>query len=126
MALVGTTKGEWLARGVFRQEWTSFNALGAGQAMDGAMLPDKSVHVQGTWGTGTTTLVIQGSNTATSITSTGGTWFTLNDPQGNALSFATGKIEQILENTKYVRPRLTAKSATTDLTVAIVAQSVKR
>jgi hypothetical protein len=60
---------------------------------------DRSVQIVGTFNGGT--VVVEGSND-------GVTWATLNDPQGNALSFTTSKIEQILEVVLYTRPRVTA------------------
>jgi hypothetical protein len=60
---------------------------------------DRSVQVTGTFNGGT--LVVEGSNDGTN-------WYTLNDPQGNALSFTTAKIEQILEAVAFMRPRVSA------------------
>jgi hypothetical protein len=126
MAIVGTSSGQWVARGVFRQQWTGMTSTaGAGQAMVAPQLPDKTVELSGVIGSGTTVL-IEGSNTATNPLSTGGKWYTLNDPQGNALSLATGKIETILENPRMIRPRMTQKNANTSVTVSITAQSMKR
>lgn len=60
---------------------------------------DKSVQVIGTFNGGT--VVIEGSNDGTN-------WVTLSDPQGNALSKTAAFLEQILEATRYVRPRVSA------------------
>jgi hypothetical protein len=60
---------------------------------------DRSVQVVGTFNGGTIT--IEGSNNGTD-------WVPLTDPQGNNLTFTAGKIEQIQELTRYVRPRVTA------------------
>jgi hypothetical protein len=60
---------------------------------------DKSVQVIGTFGGGT--IVIEGSND-------GINWVTLTDPQGNAISKTTAFVEQIMEVTRYVRPRVTS------------------
>ena len=60
---------------------------------------DKSVQLVGTFNGGT--VVIEGSND-------GVTPITLTDPQGNAISKTSGFIEQILEVTRFVRPRVTA------------------
>ncbi len=60
---------------------------------------DKSVQVVGTFNGGT--VVIEGSNDGTN-------WVTLTDPQGNAISKTSAFIEQILEVTRYVRPRVSA------------------
>jgi hypothetical protein len=60
---------------------------------------DRSVQIVGTFNGGT--VVVEGSND-------GVTWATLNDPQGNPLSFTTSKVEQILEVVLYTRPRVSA------------------
>src|SRR3990167_9555589 len=59
---------------------------------------DKSVQISGTT---VTSLAIQGSNDNVE-------YYVLNDPQGNALSgISAEKIEQVLENTWYVKPVVT-------------------
>ncbi len=57
---------------------------------------DRSVHVDGTFGGGS--VLIEGSNDGVS-------WFTLNDPQGNPLSFSSPRLEAILEMTSYIRAK---------------------
>jgi hypothetical protein len=83
---------------------------GAGYGVFGA---DKSVQVTGTFGAGGT-LVIEGTNDANPASAT---WFTLTDPQGNAMSFTAARLEQISEYTRWIRPRVTAGDGTTALTV---------
>lgn len=118
-----TGSSTWIAKGVLQTTWSGFNSTGNGTPLDGAAsLPDKTVSVYGTFVSGGGTIIIQGNN---SLTATAG-WFTLNDPQGNALSFTTGKIEAILENPSRIRPRMSAQAATTDLNVIIVSQSHAR
>jgi hypothetical protein len=80
---------------------------------------DKSVQVAGTFGA-SGTLVLEGSNDGASPSN----WFTLTDPQGNALSFTAAKIEQISEYTRWVRPRVTNGDGTTALTVRLYAGMV--
>lgn len=65
---------------------------------------------------GSATLVIEGSNDGTN-------YITLNDPQGNALSFTTGltKLEQLLEVPRYIRPRTSGRTGT-DITVQLYAK----
>jgi hypothetical protein len=58
-------------------------------------------------------MMIEGSNDGTN-------YHTLNDPQGNALDIAALKIEQILEVTRYIRPRVTAGDGTTSLSVTMI------
>jgi hypothetical protein len=72
---------------------------------------DRSVQVSGTFGGGT--VLIEGSND-------GSNWFTLTDPTGAALSFAAAGLKQILELTRYIRPR--ASVAVTSVNVNLVAK----
>ena len=76
---------------------------------------DKSVSVEGTFGTAT--VAIQGSIDGTN-------YYTLNDPQGNALTFASGtkRIEAILENVAYIKPLLATPDGTTNIVVNLIAR----
>lgn len=85
-----------------------------GSTLDAFAYTDKCMTVQGTFGAGGT-VVVEGSNDGTNF-------FTMNDPQGNALSVTVGKIEQILENPRYIRPRVTAGDGTTNLSVIILSK----
>ena len=65
-------------------------------------LVDKSIQFEGT----VTSAAVTGSND-------GANFETLNDPQGNALAgIAAAKIEQLLENTVFVKPTVTTGSVT--------------
>jgi hypothetical protein len=57
---------------------------------------------------------LEGSNDGTNYAA-------LTDPQGNALDITTAKVEQIMELTRYIRPRVTAGDGTTSLTVTVMA-----
>jgi hypothetical protein len=84
-----------------------------GAALEAPYLSDKSVQIQGTQGVGGA-MLIEGSNDGTN-------YVTLTDPQGNALTMTTvGVIEQILENTRFIRPRATAGDGTTAYDIYIV------
>lgn len=61
---------------------------------------DISVHVQGTFNAGT--VIIEGTNFENS------NFTTLNDPQGNPLSFTSAKMEQLMEIALQIRPRVSA------------------
>lgn len=76
-----------------------------------AGVADKTVQVTGTFGTGGTAIV-EGSMDGTN-------WSPLTDPQGTALSFTADGINTVLENPKFIRPRITAGDGATDLTVII-------
>lgn len=86
--------------------WSLTTADGTGTQLIAPMYADKSIQVYGTFGG--TTVIIEGSND-----SGASTFFTLNDPQGNALSLTSATGEQILENTYLVRPRLSGGAGAT-------------
>lgn len=83
-----------------------------GEAVEQTGAAHRSVQVFGTFGAGGT-VTIQGSNDGTN-------WATLTDPQGNALTFTTAKIEAVQELTRYIRPASVAGDGTTNLTVIIL------
>lgn len=86
--------------------------LDDGAPFEGPDYADRSVQVQGTIGAGGN-VRIEGSND-------GSNYVVLTDPQGNALDIvAAGRIEQIQEITRLVRPRITAGDGTTNLTVTM-------
>lgn len=73
---------------------------------------DRSVQVSGTFGGAS--VDIEGSND-------GSNWSTLNDPQGNALTFSGGsRIEAILELSRYIRPKVTGGDGTTAILVSML------
>jgi hypothetical protein len=76
--------------------WTPITAANnVGNALEMPGSSDRSVQLDGTWDSGT--VVLQGSNDGT-------TWFTLTDPQGNAISKTSNALEAISELTRYIRP----------------------
>jgi hypothetical protein len=79
-----------------------------GQAFELFKYTDRTVQVFGTFGAGGTVAVagsLDGTNYAT-----------LADPNGNALSITTAKLETVLEATRYIRPSASG-DGTTSLTV---------
>jgi hypothetical protein len=110
--------GLWAAKGVHRMKWEGLNATDtAGSPLAAPQCPDKTIQVYGAFNTGT--LSIEGSNDG------GTTWATLNDPQGNPLSFTAAGVSVIAENPLLIRPSL-AGADTDDIDVVIVSQSGKR
>ena len=71
---------------------------------------DRSVQFSGTWGS--CTMLLKGSQDDT-------TYFTLTDPQGNAISKTVDAIEQIEELTRYVQPSFSGGDGTQSLTISI-------
>ena len=106
---------------------TSSNSLDTGQvfpssldyAYGGMLFSDKSIQCfrSGTTATVDTQVLIEGSNEMAQVDPTLLTFATLTDPQGNALTFLgatnTFRIEGILENCVYIRPRITTVTTTT-------------
>lgn len=83
---------------------------GAPMIMPGSNL--RSIQVNGTFGSGGT-ILLEGSNDGTN-------YYTLTDPQGNAISKTAAGIEAIEEITIYVRPRVSAGDGTTSLTATLM------
>jgi hypothetical protein len=73
---------------------------------------DRSVQVTGEFGAGGTVNII-GSND-------GVNYSVLTDPQGNALTFTSSKIEAITEATAYIKPYVANGDETTDVNVYIL------
>lgn len=94
--------------------WTglTFATTDDGDPLEMPGSADRSVQVTGTLGAGGS-VRIEGSND-------GVNYAALNDPQGNVLDIATLKIEQVLDLTRYIRPRITAGDGTTSLTVTML------
>jgi hypothetical protein len=106
----------WHAR-LVRWSGLTFTTLDDGAPAQWVEFADRCFQVTGTFGAGGS-LVIEGSNDGT-------TWHALSDPQGNPLTFTTGRIEQALELPRFVRPRVTAGDATTNLTVTLMMRRVQ-
>lgn len=108
-------------KGVVVGTWSAIKqAAGStgGLPFDGPYYVNKSVQTRGTQG-GTSTIIIEGSNAPTAT----GPYGTLTSASGAALSFtAVQRPLQIRENPRWIRPRLSTASGTTNLTVEIVAQ----
>lgn len=97
--------------------WTPLTTTNAdGQAFDTLDFSDFSIQVIGTFGVGGS-VKMQGSNEAAPTN-----WADLNDPQANPLAFTAAKIEQVLENPRWIRPLVTAGDGTTSLTVLLWAR----
>ena len=93
-------------------KWDGLTAGDAGQPFSLHGGPDRSIQVTGNFSGGT--LSWEGSN---NVLEESPSWFTLTDPQGNPLTFATQRLEQVTEYTRFVRPRVTGGDPATSLTV---------
>lgn len=94
--------------------WANMANGDDGAPIDWTAFMDRSVQVIGTFGAGGN-LKMEGSNDGTN-------YATLADAQGNALDITSAKIEQLLEITAKLRPRVTAGDGTTNLTVTVIAR----
>ncbi len=88
---------------------------GAPVEMPGAA--DKTVTMVGTWASAT--LTMQGSNDNAN-------WFSLTDPQGNAIALTADGMEVIMENPRYIRVLEAGGSGTVDVDVHCLARSTMR
>lgn len=91
--------------------WSGLLNTDDGNPFEGAVFADRTAQVIGTFGAAGS-VQLEGSNDGTN-------WAVLADPQGNALTFTTGRIEQVLEIPRFIRPRVTAGDGTTNLTVSM-------
>ena len=91
--------------------WSGLLNGDTGSPVDWVDFMDRCFQVTGTFGSGGS-VTVQGSNDGT-------VWGALNDPQGNALTFTSSRLEQALELPRYVRPSVTAGDGTTDLVVTL-------
>lgn len=93
---------------------TSTNAAGTPVEMPGSS--DRSVQIDGTFDSAT--VVLQGSNDGTN-------WFTLTDPQGNAISKTSAALEMISELTRYIRPSTSGGSGSQSVNVRVLMKKVR-
>jgi hypothetical protein len=90
-----------------------------GEAVSIPGAADKTVQYTGTFSG--STLIIEGSLAALDT----GTYATLTDPQGNAISVTAAGLEAITEQTTWVRPRITGGTATA-ITITLLCRSTMR
>lgn len=119
-----------IGKGICEMQWTFAGVTGIGFAMNAQNLPDKVVHVRSDgFNGGTTQVVLQGTN-ATTPTAALTQWHTLVDVHETSLdraSLATGYIETILDNPRFIRPRVpVASTGVGDIIVNVIAQGQLR
>jgi hypothetical protein len=100
--------------------WANLTNAGpdSGQPVQRPALVDRSVQVTGTFGAGGA-VVFEGSND-------GVNFYTLNSPQGSALSVTVAGLTQVTEASAWMRPRITGGDGTTSLTVTVCARRTLR
>jgi pyruvate/2-oxoacid:ferredoxin oxidoreductase alpha subunit len=92
---------------------TTWDSVAAGDTCTAFVLSvysDRVVQVEGVFGGAS--VALQGSND-------GVNYHTLTDPQGNALSFAAGGLETVMELPYYIKPLLSGGDGTTNLTITL-------
>lgn len=77
---------------------------------------DRTLQVTGTFDTGT--VVLEGANV--------GTYTTLTDPQGNAISKTAAAIEQVLEIPRYTRPNSSGGLGSVNVIVTLFCARTRR
>lgn len=92
--------------------WEGMQNGDDGQPIELANFADRSVQVEGTFGSGGTAR-IEGSINGTD-------YRVLTDPQGNDLDITTGKIEAVTELVRFIRPRIVGGDGTTSLNVTMI------
>lgn len=95
-------------------EWVLTTADATGVAISVPGASDKSIQFDGTWGGATA--VMEGSND-------NATFLPLTDPQGNAISKTADALEAIIENTLWVRPRLSSVGIGATISVRLLVRS---
>lgn len=118
--------GKWLAKGVHQATWSALTGSGDSAVAYGAPhLGDKTVTVNAETATGFNSVVVTlvGSNDETAT----GTYQSLNDAQGNVLTFSSGRIETLLENPKWIKPIATgATGGSQSFSVILISRSDPR
>ena len=120
MAVINYTEEEDV-RGALIITWAGLGNGDTGSPYKAPNYPDKCVQVTSVFGVGGT-IQIEGTN------DTGGSpvYNVLKAPDSNTLGFPAAAIEQILENSFLIRPRVTAGDGSTSLVVKMVATTVGR
>ena len=91
--------------------WTLTTADHTGSAIEFSEWSDKSIHVSGTWGGAT--CILEGSND-------GVDWQGLKNQASTAITFSSSGIMQVLETTRYVRPRLSVAGSGASVSVKLL------
>lgn len=97
--------------------WTLTQADAVGAAIDAHEYGDRTVQLSGTWDSATG--VLQGSNDGT-------TWFSLTDPQGNAISKTADGMETVMEVPRYTRPNSSGGGASQSVTISLFCRRTRR
>ena len=97
--------------GVLQAIWPNLANTESGDWVDAGRFKDMAIQVSGTFGAGGTVIMEGSVDKAVAAP--------LNDPLGNPISITTAGAIQILENMRFLRPRVTAGDGTTDLKISL-------
>jgi len=101
----------------FRVTWTGLANGDTGTPVSFPGAADVTVQVLGTFGTGGT-VNLQGCLQQTPVD-----YFSLKDPQGNAMTYTSSDAEMVSQVTAHMRPNITAGDGSTDLTIIALFRS---
>lgn len=124
VVMIPTGSNPFAANGVVIHEWVGLAASGdVGVWVAVPHFSDKTVQVSGSFGTGG---VVDIEGSIDDPTEAAPAFETLADPQGNDISIATAdkKLETILDNCVFIRPRMTAGSGAS-LTVRLLSVTTR-
>ena len=79
---------------------------------------DQTVTIEGTFSVGGS-CTLKGSNDGTN-------YYALTDPQGNAITMTSARIEAVTETPRFVKPHVTAGDGSTAIQVRLIARRVSR
>lgn len=114
MAETALASASLIAAQVYLYTWTAIPNGNTGAPIDTANFTDMTVTIEGTFSVGGS-CTLQGSNDGTN-------YYSLTDPQGNAITKTAAGIESVTELPRYVRPTVTAGDGSTAIQVRILAR----
>ena len=97
--------------------WTLTSSDTEGASIDAHEYGDRTVQIAGTFDGAT--VVLQGSNDGTN-------WFSLTDPQGNAISKTTAAMETVMEVPLYTRGTSSGGGASQSVTISLFCRRTRR
>ena len=106
-----------LPGGTQMHTWTLTTADHTGDGIEAPGASDRTVTMTGTWGAATG--IMEGSND-------GSTWLPLTDNGNTAISMTADAIEIILQNPRYIRPRLSVVGAGATVTVKVLSRTTTK
>jgi hypothetical protein len=116
MATVNPTVERFPDQDAILYTWVLTNTNSDGAPITAHEYGDRTVQFTGTFDSAT--VVIEGANV--------GTYTTLTDPQGNALSKTAAAIEQIMEIPRFVRPNSSGGAGSQSVTVTMFCRRTRK